>query len=140
MPGIHLELSGDHEAIGRRAGTAYRYVVHTTADWTLDALEHGMVSGATSLMLMIPCVIEGVDALVMAETSLQCWMMAAAGLAGKFHDEVTRPGWSVMSSDAKALIVPRWSEAIRRAIPGATDEQADDAARMMVDALGADRP
>lgn len=140
MPSIRVNVDGDHERLGREVGTDRLPVIHTTADWTIDALEHGMTSGATSLMVLIPVDVGGADALVAAETSLQCFLSAAVMLAASFKDEAEKPGYANLSPAARALFTPRLAEAIRRGIPSATPEQAIDAATMVLDGFAADGP
>lgn len=137
MPGIQVNLDGDHDGLGRRLGLPGKYIVHTTEDWVIDALEHGMQSGATSLMVMIPCKVEGVDAHILAETSLQVFDNAAVVLRAAFQEELGRPGFAKLSKAARDLLRPRFAEAIIRSIPGTTLDQANQAAEMMFDALGA---
>jgi hypothetical protein len=67
-------------------------------------------------------------------------MMASSILAAKFEDEVEKPGYVVLPQAARDALRPRYAEAIRRAIPSATKEQALETAEMMFDALGADAP
>lgn len=140
MPSIRVNVDGDHEKVGREMGTDRLPVIHTTADWTIDAMEHGMQSGATSLMVLIPASVEGADVLVAAETSLTVFMMAATTLAATHREEVEQPGWAVLSPAARALLGPRFAEAIRRAVPNVTPDQANVAATMILDATGADAP
>jgi hypothetical protein len=145
MPAIAVNISGDHERVGREAGTDRYPLIHTTHDWTIDVLDKGMQSGKTSLMLIIPADVAYDDdspperVLLMVETSLNAWMMATAVIRGHCADEVGDPGWAVVSPAVRAMIGPRYAEAIRRAIPSATQEQAEEAAEMMFDSLGADR-
>lgn len=110
-------------------------VLHTLADWTVVPLEKGMKSGATSLMVVIP--IDGVDGLVMAETSLNVFMMAATTLAAKFKDEVEQPGWAKLSQPAKDALTPRFKEGLKRAIPNVTEQELNDAIDMFFSSLGA---
>lgn len=140
MPSIAVDVSGDHEKVGREMGSDVLPIIHTTSDWLIDALEHGMQSGATSLMVFIPVKVEGIDALVMAETSLQCWMMAATILAAKFDAEVNKPGWAILSPQARAIFGPRFAEALHRAIPGAAPQEIADAVEMILDGYAADAP
>jgi hypothetical protein len=140
MPAMRVSTDQDHEALAYEIGLDKLPVLHTTADWVVDALENGMQSGATSLMVMIPVSVEGADHMVMAETSLQLWMNTASILAAKYQDEVGAPGWAILPQAARDALRPRYAEAIRRAIPSATAEQAEEAAEMMFDALGADAP
>lgn len=146
MPAIAVDVSGDHEACGRKAGVNSYPIVHTTADWTIDILDKGMQSGATSLMLMIPADVTYDDdgsverVLLMIETSLTAWMMASTVIAAHCRDEVEKPGWAVLPQAARDLLAPRYVEAIRRCIPSATQEQVLEAAEMMFDSLGADQP
>lgn len=146
MLAITVDTSGDHEKVGREVGTDRYPIIHTTADWMIDVLEKGMASGRTSLMLMIPADLEynddspGERVLLMIETSLNAWMMATAVIRAKCKDEVEQPGWAALSPAARALVLPRYAEAIRRSIPVATEKQAEMAAAMMLDSLEADRP
>lgn len=146
MPAIAVNISGDHERVGREAGTDRYPLIHTTHDWTIDVLEKGMASGKTSLMLIIPADVTFEDStaperiLLMVETSLNAWMMATAVIRGHCAEEVGDPGWAVVPPGVRRLLGPRYAEAIRRAIPSATQEQAEEAAEMMFDSLAADRP
>jgi hypothetical protein len=88
MPEINIVTHGDHEKVGRDLGTDRLPMIHTTCEWTIDAMEHGMQSGNTSLMLLIPAHVEDTEVLIAAETSLSCFMSAATILAAKFKDEV----------------------------------------------------
>lgn len=140
MPAIHVALHGDHERTGREVGTDRLPIIHTTADWTVDALEHGMESGRTSIMLLIPVTVGGIDCIVAAETSLQMWLSAGTVLAAKFREEVEQPGWAKLSPATRELFLPRLAEGIRRGIPSATVEQSIDSANMVLDSFGADGP
>lgn len=140
MPDIRVDLSGDHERVGRDMGIARKPVVHTTAGWVIDPMEHGMQSGATSLMVLIPAVGDDLqECVVAAETSLTCFISAATVLAAKFADEVNQPGWAILSPAARAVMAPRFAEAVRRAT-GCTLEKAHEAAAMIIDGMGADAP
>lgn len=140
MPAIKVVTDGDHERVKRETGFDRSPLLHTTSDWTIDALVGGMHSGATSLMVLIPVEVEGVRTIVAAETSLNCFMLAATVLAAKFEAEVTKPGWAVLTPAARALLKPRIAEAVRRAVSTATSEQAGEAAEMILDGFGADAP
>lgn len=140
MPSIDVVFDNDHEGLARRLGLDQLAILHTTADWTVDVMRHGMQSGATSLMVLIPVEVEGVAAMVLAETSLNVWMMASSLLASACRDEVEKPGYAKVSKAARDVLLPRFAEAIRRAIPAATEDQALEAATMMLDAAGADGP
>lgn len=140
MPEISVVVHGDHDRVGRELGLDRRPVIHTVQPWTVDAIEGGMHSGGTSLMLLVPAQLGADTCVVAAETSLQCWMMAANALAARFEDEVTKPGWAHLSDSARALLMPRFAEAIRRAVPSATAGQAAEAAVMILDGLGAEGP
>lgn len=134
MPAINVELGGDHEQIQREMGCDRRAVIQTQADWTVDAIENGMSSGRTSLMLLIPADVDGLEVVVVAETSLQAWMMATAALHAAHREEVEQPGWAVISAEAKAVLMPRYAEAIRRVLPGTTRDQSEELAAMFIDA------
>lgn len=140
MPSIRIDLSGDHEAFGRSIGIDRLPVLHTTADWSIDALEHGMASGATSLMVAIPLEVEGRRLLVMAETSLNAWMMATSVLRAAHEDEVGEPGWAVLSPATRALLIPRYAEAIRRTLPDVDEARSLELAEMFIDGLAAGAP
>lgn len=140
MPTISVDVSGDHAKVSRQVGADRLPVIHTTADWMVDAMEHGMASGATSLMVLIPAQLNGVDVLVAAETSLSCWMSASAVLAAAHPDEVDKPGYANLSPVARAHLGPRFAEAVRRAVPSATPGEAIDAANMIMDGFAADGP
>lgn len=140
MPAIHVFWDGDHERFGREVGTNRLPVLHTTADWWIDALDKGMASGATSLMLAVPVFVGNQPAVVMAETSLTVFMQAATTLAAAFRDEVEKPGWASLSPAARAHLEPRMAEALRRAIPSASAAQLADAVTMVLDGFGADGP
>lgn len=135
MPGMHTFFN-EPEKAGRSVGTDRLPVLHTTGDWTVATIDSGMVSGGTSIGLLLPVNVEGVPAVVVAETSLTAWMLTSAALAARYEAEVGRPGFAKLSPAARAMLLPRYVEAIRRAIPSATDEQAHDAASMMLDSLG----
>lgn len=140
MPAISVTTDGDHDRVAREMDLGSKVLLHTTADWSIDALEHGMKSGATSLMVLIPVQVGDVDAVVAAETSLNVWMSATAVLAARFAAEVEQPGWVSLSPAARAILLPRMAEAVRRAMPGTTAEQASEAAEMILDGFGADGP
>lgn len=140
MPSIRVNVDGDHEKVGREVGADRLPIIHTTADWTIDAMSHGMQSGATSLMVLIPAKVQNVDVLVATETSLAAFVSAATVLGASHRDEVEQPGWAVMSPATRALLAPRIIEAIRRAVSAATPEQAQEAAEMILDGFGADAP
>jgi len=124
-------------------------VFHTTEDWFLDTLEHGMASGKTSIMLRIPindpevmAVTKGHKMWVFAETSLKMWMNAARILAAKYSDELEdeEVGWIAMPKVAKDALTPRFAEVLRRVVPDMTEAQATTSAAMFLDALGAGGP
>lgn len=140
MPAITVELGRDHAEVQRSLGVDRLPVIQTTADWTVDPIENGMATGATSLMVFIPANVDGISVVVAAETSLQCWMMATAALHASHRDEVEQPGWAVVTAEAKALLVPRYAEAIRRVLRGTTAEQADELAAMFIDAWSVGAP
>lgn len=140
MPSIRVCTDQKHEKLSRELGLDKLPIIHTTTDWIIDALENGMQSGATSLMVMIPVRVNDRNAMVLAETSLAVFMNAAAALAAAFHEEVTQPGWAVLSPQAKAMLMPPYTEAIRRAIPSASPEQAAEAAEMLLDAFSNNAP
>lgn len=144
MPAISLDLGDDDTAFGRSVGLDYLPALHTTADWSLHTLAHGMASGATSLMLAIPVIVDGVEAVVIAETSLQAWTMAATALRAAHTDELDQVGWAVLSDDARAAILPRYQEAIRRVLAQRGDPLPDtevvELAELLLDALSAGTP
>lgn len=140
MPAINVELGRDHAEVQRGLGVDRLPVIQTSADWTVDPIEHGMASGATSLLVFIPANVEGIEVIVAAETSLQCWMMATAALHASHRGEVEQPGWAVINAEGKALLVPRYAEAIRRVFPGTTGEQAEELAAMFIDAWSVGAP
>jgi hypothetical protein len=140
MAGIVVVTHGDHRRVAQELGLDRERVVHTTEDWTIDSIERGMTSGATSLMVIVAADVAGKRCHLILETSLAVFMQAAAALAATHAAEVEKPGYVVMSPAARDLIAPRYAEAIRRAIPSATFEQAAEAAQMMLDGIGADAP
>lgn len=140
MPKIRVVVDGNHERLARELKLDRMPVVHSVAEWTIDVMDHGMRSGRTSLMVLIPVRIEGVTAMVAAETSLNAWMMATAVIRGHCQAEVNEPGWATLSPEARALLLPRFAEGIVRAIPSATLDQALVAAEMFLDGIGADAP
>lgn len=141
MPGINLDVGGDPAAFGERVGVNRVPVIHTTADWSLASLPNGMSSGRTSLVLAIPVDVAGNRALILAETSLAAWMMAATALRAAHEEEVDQPGYAVLSDDARALILPRYAEAVRRVLGSDVDQaRADELAEMLLDALSAGAP
>lgn len=141
MPGMSVALDGDHAAFGERVGIGRVPIVHTLEDWSIDPLEGGMASGKTSLMVAIPVYIEGEgSALVLAETSLQAWMLATSVLRSKFSEEVDVPGWAILSDETKALLIPRYAEAIRRVIPDITAVGSLELAELFLDGLAAGAP
>jgi hypothetical protein len=113
--------------------------IHTIEDWVLHPLIGGMQSGRTSVMLFIPAKVNDVDVLVAAETSLQMWVSAATILAAKVPDEVTKPGWANLSPQARAVLGPRFAEAVRRAT-GCDASKAIEASNMIMDGFAADGP
>lgn len=140
MPKISVVVDGDHERLARELKLDQLPVVHAVAGWTIDVMDHGMQSGRTSLMLLIPVRIDGKTSMVAAETSLNAWMMATAVIRGHCQAEVDEPGWATLSPDARALLLPRFAEAIVRAIPSASRDEALVAADMFLDGIGADAP
>jgi hypothetical protein len=140
VPSIRVVYDGKHEELGAELGLGRIPVVHTKANWTIDAMEHGMQSGETSLMVLIPAVIEGLKVYVAAETSLQAYVMAASILATAHPDEIEKPGFATLSPAARQVLSPRIAEAVRRAVPTATPEQAAEAAEMIMDGYAADDP
>lgn len=134
---VNIHIDGDHERVGREVGIHRYPVIHTTADWTIDAMESGMQSGRTSLMVFVPATFEAKPVLIAAEISLNAYMMAASSLRAHFKHEVEAPGFARMSEPTRALLAPRFAEAIRRVIPDTTAEQASELAEMFIDGLGA---
>jgi hypothetical protein len=140
MPRINVVTDGNHERLRKHLKLDQLPVFHTMTEWTIDLVRGGMRSGASSLVLMIPVRIGDNNVMVAAETSLNCWMMAASALAGACRDEVERPGFAKLNEAARTALLPRFAEGIRRSIPSATVEQATEAAEMFLDAVGADEP
>lgn len=141
MPGIEVILDeGRFPEVAKRLGADKKPLFHTTEDWTLEALENGTTGGKASVMLLIPIKVENIDCLVAAETTLQLWINASTILAARFREQLERPGWVKMSAQTKSMLIPRYAEGIRRAIPTATHEQAIEAATMFISALEADVP
>lgn len=148
MPSIHVNggLPPDEFAAPylQPCADGQAILMHTTADWGLDALEGGMTSGRTSVTLFVPGTIMSeqgpVPIMVVAETSLNMWMQATAILRARFEEEVGDPGWSVMSVQVKELLTPRYAEALRRVLPDITEEQAVEAATMFLEGLAAGAP
>ena len=147
MPAISINLGGDHEAFGLSVGMDRFPILRTTADWHVDALKHGMRSGATSLMVVIPAEVDAgrgelVPILVMAEMSLNAWMMATSVLAAAHRDEVEQPGWAIVPDAVKALLIPRYAEVLRRVLQPRLIDQAValEIAEMFIDGLGAGAP
>jgi hypothetical protein len=140
MSSIKVRVDGDHEQTARDLGLTTDNVMHTTAEWTVDALVKGMTSGKTSIMLLIPVRWEGRDLVVAAETSLNMWMQATAILRSKFQDEVEDPGYAIVPDTVKRMLIPRYVEVLRRVVPTLTPEQAEEAATMFMDAISAGAP
>ena len=140
MTEIRLDLESTPEEFGNKLGSHLFPALPTKEDWNLLAIPKGMQSGRTSIMLVVPVQVGKTRAMFVSETSLNCWMLATAALRSKFQDEVEQPGWAVLSEDARAVILPRYAEALRRVQPSLTNEQAMEAVTMMIDSLGADRP
>jgi hypothetical protein len=139
MPAIRVDLREDDQAVGRDVHVNELPTIHTIEDWVLHPLIGGMQSGRTSVMLFIPAKVNDVDVLVAAETSLQMWVSAATILAAKFPDEVTKPGWANLSPQARAVLGPRFAEAVRRAT-GCDASKAIEASNMIMDGFAADGP
>lgn len=140
MGAVHVVVDGGHERLGRHLKLDQLPIIHTTTEWTIDLMRQGMKSGRSSLMVLIPVRVNGGNAVVAAEISLNSWMMATAVLRGACRDEIEEPGWANINPAARALLLPRFAESITRAVPTATVDQALEAAGMMLDAIGADAP
>jgi hypothetical protein len=140
MPGMHLNMDGEHEAFGKRIGFGLVPVIHTTEDWHIDVLEGGMQSGRSSLMIIIPAKLPTHQKVHLAiETSVQSWMQVA-GILRTLSEEEAGAGWAVVSDDVREMLRPRYAEALRRVLSDITQEQALEAAEMFIDALAAGSP
>lgn len=140
MPAISIDITGDHEAFARRVGYGSMPTIHTAEDWEIDAIALGMSSGATALMVAIPARVNGAEVVVLAETSLNAWMMASAALAAAHRSEVEQPGWARLNDEARQVLIPRYAEACRRSIPELSSDRALELAEMLLDALSAGGP
>jgi hypothetical protein len=78
---IHLKLEGDG-AFPDLADKMDR-VIHLTEEFTIAALERGMVSGRPSIVIRIDLPDGSV---VLQETSVRVFLAAAAGIRGRFPD------------------------------------------------------
>lgn len=108
MPRIGVTLDGDHQRYGERLGLFDNQAMigHTMEDWDIDVLKDGTAGGMTSLVVHIPVVdSDGAILHVLAETTLQCWMMATDVLVAACADEIKKPGWmQVRDENIKAVL------------------------------------
>lgn len=140
MPGMHLFFN-DPEAFSAAVDSARYPLIHSTKDWYIDFIPHGMASGRTSMMVVIPAKLPTHQRVNLAvETSLQSWMQVAVAIKARYADEVDDPGWAVIPDNVKELLIPRWAEALRRVVPGMTLAQSNEAAAMFIEGLAAGSP
>lgn len=136
MPAIDVDFREPKEAGRFLQGEHW---LHTSKDWKINPIEKGMESGRTSLMVMIPVDVSGLTTWVLAETSLNAWMMATSLLRGRFHEELDEPGFAVMPESVKKALHPRFAEAIKRILQ-VEESKANELATMFIDSFEAGAP